>query len=161
MSLADTVRLLVAGMETAAAEDAARLIQAKERLAEAEQEVAAAEGRARATDHLLAVSLACLDALPAETPQEPDPAPVPEPTGNPAPPPVTALIKDFLRERGQATTAEILEHLRKRRPGTEAGGMSPELSKLVKSHVIERIRQGCYRFPTPTSESGTGGGQVI
>jgi hypothetical protein len=70
--------------------------------------------------------------------------------------PVVDLIRDFLRSRGEATTGEIIEHVRQSRPSTNSSNVSPELSRLVKMGDLVRPRQGVYCLSsTARSQEGS------
>ncbi|AYN37695.1 hypothetical protein D9753_36105 [Streptomyces dangxiongensis] len=71
------------------------------------------------------------------------------------PMPVVDLIREFLRPRGEATTGEIIEHVRQSRPSTNSSNVSPELSRLVKMGDVVRPRQGVYSL-SPTAKSHEG-----
>ncbi|MCW1100102.1 hypothetical protein OJ963_40655 [Streptomyces sp. RS2] len=72
------------------------------------------------------------------------------------PVPVVDLIREFLRPRGEATTGEIIEHVRQSRPSTNSSNVSPELSRLVKMGDLVRPRQGVYSLaPTATAQEGS------
>ncbi|MDP9612838.1 hypothetical protein [Streptomyces demainii] len=67
-----------------------------------------------------------------------------------APQPAAALtvaedIRRFLRRVGQATTKEIIAHVRNSRPWAGPRNIGPELSRLLAYGDIVRVRTGLYR----------------
>ncbi|MGW0313993.1 hypothetical protein [Streptomyces flavidovirens] len=61
--------------------------------------------------------------------------------------PVREVVRLFLQERGEATTREIIEHVRDARPDVNAENTGPELTGWVKEGRIMRSRLGVYRLP--------------
>ncbi|MFD4727942.1 hypothetical protein ACFWNW_22960 [Streptomyces seoulensis] len=62
------------------------------------------------------------------------------------PAPVVDLIRACLRETREATTSEIIAHVRRTRPYTKSSSVNPELTRLVKRQHIIRVRTGVYRL---------------
>ncbi|MFH9663575.1 type IV toxin-antitoxin system AbiEi family antitoxin domain-containing protein [Streptomyces sp. NPDC017248] len=70
--------------------------------------------------------------------------------------PVVDLIRNFLRQREEATTREIIEHIRLTRPTTSSANVSPELSRLMKKGDLLRPRHGVYSLAQPKAPQGGG-----
>lgn len=60
-------------------------------------------------------------------------------------PTIVQLICSCVRARSHVTTREIVDYVVSHRPGTNRDGISPELSRLVRSGRIVRIDRGTYR----------------
>lgn len=116
------------------AQDRVRVAQA--RAAEAEVRVEASRRAVQAVqtrlDRLVRVPEARTEQAPADTDEHPVP--------------VVDLIRAFLGEREEATTAEIIVHVRRTRPQANSSSVNPELSRLVKRRHIVRVKTGVYRL---------------
>ncbi|SFE34360.1 hypothetical protein SAMN05216251_102554 [Actinacidiphila alni] len=123
--------------------DEERLANAREQVRAAEALVADAEVRVVASSRALEAVETRLDSLvhiPAPRAEE---APV---DADKQPLPVVDLIRAYLRERDEATTAEIITHVRRARPQAKPSSINPELTRLVKRRHIVRVTTGVYRL---------------
>lgn len=158
-------RAVLNELRSLAAHDEERLTAAKDRLARAEEEVAAARSgfdsastRAEVSQR---VAHGAEELLPdaAQTPDdvsEPPPAPDAErsPNSGRAQPTLSQELLAFARgqERG-VQRSEIAAHLSAMRPDIKLSGLGPELTELVRAGALSRVARGVYGIP-PATEGG-------
>lgn len=158
-------RAVLTELRSLAADDEERLTAAKERLARAEEEVAAARGAFDSASTRAEVSqrVACgAEELLADAAQMPDGVPEPPPAqdagGSPASgrarPTLTQELLAFVRGRQRGVQrSEIAAHLSAVRPDIRLSGLGPELTELVRAGALARVTRGVYGMP-PAAEGG-------
>ncbi|MFG2329481.1 hypothetical protein ACGFMM_07635 [Streptomyces sp. NPDC048604] len=136
--------------------DEQRLAAAKDRLARAEEEVAAARTAFDSANARAEVSQRV--ALGAEEllagvvqPGDDVPEPLGEPTGS-APrgsrPTLGQEMVAYVRAQGRGVPrAEIARHVSVVRPDLSLGGIGPELTELVRAGTLIRLERGVYGIP--------------
>ncbi|MFF7643969.1 hypothetical protein [Streptomyces canus] len=158
-------RAVLTELRSLASDDEERLTAAKDRLARAEEEAAAARSAfdsastraevsqrvARGAEELLPDAAQMPDDVP-EPPPAPD-APAAQGMGR-ARPTLTQEILAFVcgQERG-VPRAQIAAHLSTVRPDIKLSGLGPELTDLVRREVLARVARGVYGIP-PAGEGG-------
>ncbi|MGW7002053.1 type IV toxin-antitoxin system AbiEi family antitoxin domain-containing protein [Streptomyces sp. NPDC054933] len=144
----ERVARLVRQLRALSTHDAERLQKAKDSLAAAEEEFAAAEERAAASQQAAQAAETYLRGFTSDmADQAPSTASVPAEQRQT----VVELIREFVAERGRATTLEIIQHVDAARPDTGRSGVSPELTRLVKNGTLTRPQQGVYAIAAGSS----------
>lgn len=149
--------------EALAREDAAMMESARQRLLAAELELKEAReemdlvaGKSRSSNSLVEAIREQLKERadagaktgPPET--EDDRAAVQSPRVS-----VAESIRILLRERGEATLAQITEHIKQVRPDVNSRNTRPELSRMTKRGELVRPCVGSYRLSTVEATTGT------
>ncbi|MFI8932525.1 hypothetical protein ACIG3E_33290 [Streptomyces sp. NPDC053474] len=142
-----------------AAQDGTRLAAAQSRLVLAEAEVAAARSACASASMRAEVSqrvtLRAEELLaPAAGPCTGPPPPPRDQSGPHGKPRTIAQeVLDFVRLRGSATRAEIIQQVRRTRPGTNPTSVERRLGRLVNAGELVRVERGLYALP-PTAAEG-------
>ncbi|MGW2009753.1 hypothetical protein [Streptomyces nigrescens] len=148
-------------LRSLAAHDTSRLTQTKDRLARAEEELAAARSafdsartRAEVSQRVVRGAEELLPQAPEDRTTESDGARAAD-TSKGRPRTIAQEVLAFLRlrPRTRAARAEISQHLEATRPDINPGSLSRELSRMAKKGTLISVARGVYAI-APTAAGG-------
>ncbi|MEU8870172.1 hypothetical protein AB0D24_03250 [Streptomyces javensis] len=146
-------------LRSLASHDARRLAQAKDRLARAEAELAAARSafssastRAEVSQRVVRGAEELLPAAAGDRGAEPGEArAAAAPEGEPRT--IAQEVLAFLRPRQRAARAEIVRHFKATRPDINPDSLRRELSRMATKGMLVSVARGVYAMP-PTAAGG-------